>query len=160
MSLPESLDTPEGRKALADWIAYRKERKPALKSKSIEALVKKWAKDGSAVFAAAVEHSISNGWQGLFAPKASDTGSLFGGGRPGRVEAPPGKYDHLDGPGTPLTDPTASTDPPPAAPPPVTVAGAAQPKQTEPPQPASREMWRATLARAEQRKDSENGPSH
>lgn len=52
------------------WIAYRKEIKKPIKKITIENLVKDYVQDPLA-FYHKVEHSITNGYQGLFAPKAS-----------------------------------------------------------------------------------------
>ncbi len=59
--------------AWESWISYRAERKPAIKSASIVAAAEELAKFG-AEQAAVVKHSIANGYQGLFAPKAALNG--------------------------------------------------------------------------------------
>lgn len=54
------------------WIAYRAERKPAIKSASLLAAAEELAALGDATRqAAAVKHSIANGYQGLFQPKGT-----------------------------------------------------------------------------------------
>lgn len=55
------------------WTAYRSERKPAIKPASMKAAAEELAKLGSAEQQAiAVQHSIANGYQGLFPPKAGN----------------------------------------------------------------------------------------
>jgi hypothetical protein len=56
------------RKAFAEWSAHRLEIKAPLTPGSIKKLVDD-AKADPALFIASVEHSIRNGWRGLFPPK-------------------------------------------------------------------------------------------
>lgn len=54
------------------WTTYRAERKPAIKPASMKAAAEELAALGTAeAQAAAVQHSIANGYQGLFPPKAN-----------------------------------------------------------------------------------------
>lgn len=73
VELPASIDTPEVRKALDDWIAHKRGYKQA----GITALVKKVSGMGSpARIIAAVEHSLAGKYAGLFEPNngaAADT---------------------------------------------------------------------------------------
>jgi len=57
---------------LKEWIDYRKEIKKPLKESSIKRLLKKHDLDSHS-FALSVDHSIENGYQGLFAPKTNKT---------------------------------------------------------------------------------------
>jgi len=61
-------------KAWEEWQAYRAERKPAIKLASLVAAAEELAafKDQQAIV---VKHSIANGYQGLFAPKAGVNGT-------------------------------------------------------------------------------------
>lgn len=68
-SIPE-LDLPSWQR----WVQYRAERKPALKPASMEAAAQELAKFGEHQ-AEVVQHSIANGYQGLFAPKVNGNGA-------------------------------------------------------------------------------------
>jgi len=57
---------PNAQSALALWAAYRTEIKKPLKRSSWDALIRQWS-DKPREFSAAVERSIANGYQGLFA---------------------------------------------------------------------------------------------
>lgn len=54
------------------WLEYRKRRKPPIRPESIEAAQKELAKFGDEQMAV-VEHSIAQGYQGLYAPKTNPT---------------------------------------------------------------------------------------
>lgn len=60
-------------------------------------LLTEWSTKGSDRFVAAVNHSIAQGWQGVFERNESNgplAGTSRGGGpAPGRIQAPAGKYD-------------------------------------------------------------------
>jgi hypothetical protein len=66
VEIPAELNTPEFRVAWADWLQHRREiRKPATataQQKQLAAL----AKMGPARAVAAINHSIGNGWTGIF----------------------------------------------------------------------------------------------
>jgi len=98
IQIPDELDTPAGRTALDEFREHRRQLKKPLTALAESKLLTEWSQHGVARFVAAVDHSISNGWQGLFEPdgggNAARTGTTRGGGqRPGRVAAPVGKYD-------------------------------------------------------------------
>lgn len=59
--------------AWENWTCYRAERKPAIKVTSLVAAAEELAAFG-AEQATVVKHSIANGYQGLFAPKAGKNG--------------------------------------------------------------------------------------
>lgn len=59
--------------AWESWISYRAQRKPAIKATSLVAAAEELAGFGSEQ-SAVVKHSIANGYQGLFAPKAGLNG--------------------------------------------------------------------------------------
>ena len=67
--LDPSVDTPEVRSALADWVRYRKQRKPALTAMTIKRLPARILKMGAEQFIAAVAHTIDQGWTGLREPE-------------------------------------------------------------------------------------------
>lgn len=65
-TFPAALDTDECRKALADWLAYKRVRGGSYKSAvNVDRLLKRWAATGPRVFVDAVELSIANNYQGL-----------------------------------------------------------------------------------------------
>jgi hypothetical protein len=93
--LPNELNTPEFASAWADWLAYRtQQRFKRYKPIGLKTLFTRLAEVGPERATAAIRQSMANGWQGLFPEKV---GGWHGcrervGPRPGRVEAPPGKY--------------------------------------------------------------------
>jgi hypothetical protein len=68
-TLPARLDTTEGRQAMDEWREYRRQTKKKLTPMGERKLMAEWAERGCARFVAAVNHSIANGWQGLFEPE-------------------------------------------------------------------------------------------
>lgn len=77
--LPESFNSYGVAEALNSWIDYRKEIKRPLVASSISAIVKTWAPLGELRFCAAVEFTISKGWQGL---REDDRLPMAGNGTP------------------------------------------------------------------------------
>jgi len=73
---PESIDTPESRKAWDEWINYRRESKKPLKPQSQQAQLNRIAEWGPQRLIAAVSHSIAQGYQGLFEPGGKTNGSI------------------------------------------------------------------------------------
>lgn len=70
-SLPEGLDTPEFSAVWERFVSYRKRQKyKPLLPESIDALWRKMSAWGIEAAIAQIEDTISNGWQGVFAPKA------------------------------------------------------------------------------------------
>lgn len=68
---PENLDCPEFHEAWGKWNQYRSERRlPKLVPTSIQAQLNKLGAIGPPRAIAAIEHSISNNYQGIFEPKA------------------------------------------------------------------------------------------
>jgi len=77
---PQELPPP-----LQEWIAYRKEIRKPLKARTIQKLFKDYETDPIG-FASKVEHSISNGYQGLFSPKnRTPSNRGHGGAQPGSL---------------------------------------------------------------------------
>lgn len=77
MPLPVALDTPEIRGALADFqVSRREQRHQPLGPVGLSRLIGKLEAMGRDVALEALKNSIANGYQGVFAPKAS--GGLFG----------------------------------------------------------------------------------
>jgi hypothetical protein len=60
-------------KAWGDWVEYRKRRKPAIKSESMQAAAEEMARLGASQ-QDAVKHSIANGYQGLVERKEAGGG--------------------------------------------------------------------------------------
>lgn len=71
MPLPDELDTPEARTALDEWRQHRREKRKPLTPTAERKLLDEWSVKGAARFVAAVNHSITSGWQGLFEPDLS-----------------------------------------------------------------------------------------
>ena len=70
IALPEELDTPDFRKAWSEWTEYRRESKKKLTKSTITRQLGSLAKLGEEAAIASIDQSISNGWTGLFEPKA------------------------------------------------------------------------------------------
>lgn len=94
---PTELDTPECRESLRLWLAYKREIKKPYKSRvSVETLLRRLAANGADRFRDAIEHSIAQGYQGIY---ESDLRSKANGQR-----------KHLVGAGQ-QHDPAAAKDP-------------------------------------------------
>mgnify|MGYP000007545529 CR=1 FL=1 len=101
--IPGKIESPDFRTAWADWLADRKSRRKAVTPLAAERQLENLAHLGPAGATECVLASLRNGWTGIFPERVSGDRTLSPGkhgavGRPGRVEAPAGKYDHLDGP--------------------------------------------------------------
>jgi len=66
--LPPELDTPDARTALDEYREHRRQKRQPLTPMAERKLLEEWAVKGSVRFVAAVNHSIANGWQGVFEP--------------------------------------------------------------------------------------------
>lgn len=76
LEIPQSLDTPECRSAIADWLAYKRERRDAYKRASyMNGLLKEFSQDGASVFCEAVKFSMNQNYKGLFRPKGNHANS-------------------------------------------------------------------------------------
>jgi len=71
MSFPENLSTPAFRETWIDWTQHRKEIRKPLTPASIRKQLNTLAAMGEPRAIAAINHSIANGWQGIFEPKRS-----------------------------------------------------------------------------------------
>ena len=70
--MPEKLRTEECLAAVETWLAYKSERKQPYKRIGLSKALESWANDFNAsTFPAAVNHSIANNYQGIFAPRAA-----------------------------------------------------------------------------------------
>jgi hypothetical protein len=68
-TLPGELDTPEFHAAWERWLTHRKEIRHPLRPTTQASQLKKLAAWGAARAVAALEQSITNGWQGIFEPR-------------------------------------------------------------------------------------------
>ena len=66
---------PDFGSKLDEWIAYRKERRKPLTKASVSKIVAEWVPRGLEAFSDAVDHSIAQGWQGLFGREDRTRGS-------------------------------------------------------------------------------------
>jgi uncharacterized protein YdaU (DUF1376 family) len=72
LTLPENLQTNECLAAVETWLAYKAERKNGYKRIGLSKALEAWANEFNAsTFPAAVNHSIANNYQGIFAPRAA-----------------------------------------------------------------------------------------
>lgn len=70
--MPEKLRAEECMAAVQTWLAYKSERKQPYKRIGLSKALEAWANDFNAsTFPAAVNHSIANNYQGIFAPRAA-----------------------------------------------------------------------------------------
>ena len=68
VAFPDALDRPDAKAAFGEWQEHRKQLRKPLKPLAHQKLLEQWADKGADRFVAAVNHSIANGWQGLFEP--------------------------------------------------------------------------------------------
>ena len=94
IEIPGELDTEPFRAAWSDWLTHRKQIKKPVTELAANKQLKALAKRGTNDAIRAIEHSIANGWQGIFDP---DERAGRAGTRLGRIEAAPGKYDNVPG---------------------------------------------------------------
>ena len=99
VQIPESLNTADGHKALAEFREHRRQLKKPLTALAEKKLLREWSSKGSDRFVAAIDRSIANGWQGIF--ESNPGGAVSGavrrnGPAPGRLQAPAGKYESDD----------------------------------------------------------------
>jgi hypothetical protein len=76
--IPALLDTPEFRAVWADWEQHRREKKQTITPTTRNRQLKNMAEIGVVRAIAAIEESISQGWQGIYEPK----GGVAAGGIP------------------------------------------------------------------------------
>ena len=66
--IPPTLDTPEFREAWREYIAHRRDLRHRLTPRSARMQLRKLAAIGPERAVAAIEHSIANGYRGIFEP--------------------------------------------------------------------------------------------
>ena len=72
LTLPEKLQTDECLAAVETWLAYKSERRQGYKRIGLLKALDAWANEFNAsTFPPAVNHSIANNYQGIFAPRAA-----------------------------------------------------------------------------------------
>ena len=70
VTIPSSIDTPEVRAAVDEWLAFKRtNRETYKKSDFLARKLKEFARDPPEAFVAAVHHSIGNNYSGLVRPK-------------------------------------------------------------------------------------------
>jgi len=79
VELPEYLNSDAGRKSVDEWLAHKREIKKTVTAAQLAKTFGKY--ETLAAFSAAVDHSIANGWTGLFAPDAAKGGGKAAGWR-------------------------------------------------------------------------------
>lgn len=89
---PTEIDTPEVRTAFAEWLEHRQQIRKPVTPQAVSKLLQSWSRAGPAAFVEALNHSIANGWAGVFAPKPQDRNSHHGNGKPNR-ESPARRHD-------------------------------------------------------------------
>ena len=94
VEIPGELDTPSFRAAWSDWLTHRKQIKKPVTELAAKKQLKALAKRGTHDAIRAIEHSIANGWQGIFDP---DERTGRAAARTSRVEAEPRKYEGRPG---------------------------------------------------------------
>lgn len=66
--LPQELDTPQSRSAWLEFLAHRRELKKPVTPTGAIRIFQDFSAGGSEAFAAALQNSVRNGWQGIFKP--------------------------------------------------------------------------------------------
>lgn len=92
---PPELNSDQCRKAISDWVEHRKQKRKPATEQAVEKLLKQWAPGGGAAFVEAIEHSIANGWDGVFSPKPKSGSNHANQRSPARREAPREEYEDL-----------------------------------------------------------------
>jgi hypothetical protein len=93
VAMPAPLDTPACIDALDRWVAYKWERGETYRATGLNALLSKWAKVGAERTIAAVSHSMSCNYAGIYEEKSN--GRSRETGTSSRLAAPAGKYDRF-----------------------------------------------------------------
>jgi hypothetical protein len=78
--LPVTFHTDQFRVAWTEWVGHRRDIRHPLTPRSVKMTFKEFAAMGPDRVIAAIQHSIANGWRGLFEPKENQSGSRNQGG--------------------------------------------------------------------------------
>ena len=91
IEMPEKLQTQPCLDAVKLWLGYKKERKEAYKAIGLKSALTKWANEFTPdAFPSAVDHSIANGWKGIFPINGQTNGNRY---QPALVaKHPPGDW--------------------------------------------------------------------
>ncbi len=76
--IPPQIDTQEFRDAWTRWQQHRREIRHPLTPTTVQQQLRDFALIGVTAAIARIEHSIKNGWQGLFDPKGHANGKSYG----------------------------------------------------------------------------------
>lgn len=85
--IPAELDTAEFVQAWAEWKEHLRQKNKPMKPLQETKLLSTWKANGVERTIAAINHSIANGWQGLFEPNAPSNGQ-----RTAQQEDPRGNF--------------------------------------------------------------------
>ena len=77
VQLPKSLDTPEFIEAWTDWEEHRKQSKKKLTPLATSKQLKMLSEIGSARAVAAINHSIANGYQGIYENRSGNSAGNY-----------------------------------------------------------------------------------
>jgi hypothetical protein len=91
--LPEPIDTPGCQQAWAEWLLYRRESRQKVMKSSAQKQIAELRKWGPTRMITAIEHSIRQGYRGIYEPK-SDTRTALEKKRSREFEE---DFSHLDG---------------------------------------------------------------
>ncbi len=72
--IPAELDTSEFQQAWSEWKEHLRQKRKPMKPLQEAKQLSTWAANGVERTIAAINHSIANGWQGLFEPNAPSNG--------------------------------------------------------------------------------------
>jgi len=72
--IPDQLNTEQFLQAWSDWLTHRTQKKKPLTELQAKKKLAELAEMGSERATAAINHSIGQGWQGIFEPKANQNG--------------------------------------------------------------------------------------
>jgi hypothetical protein len=68
VELPESIRTENCLEAVKLWLKYKSERREGYKQTGLKAALTKWSREfNPTTFPSAVDHSMAQGWKGIFA---------------------------------------------------------------------------------------------
>lgn len=94
--IPDSLNTSEFRQAWGYWISHLQQKRKPPTERSTELQIKKLEAMGVARALAAIEHSITSNYQGLFEPNGTSHNQTTGNRNKGTFsEGKTGKYDEF-----------------------------------------------------------------
>ena len=82
LEMPETLRTAECMASIRAWLRHKAETRKSYKPSGLAVALGKWSREFTPPqFCAAVEHSMANGWSGIFQPKEPNGNATAGGRR-------------------------------------------------------------------------------